>query len=69
MCRGAQTRYIKIRLPESRVNLVRGAMMVTSIAQEPDTCRAEASSMPEGPAVGRVEAKRRALTTLSTARD
>jgi hypothetical protein len=30
-------------------------------------CRAQASSMPEGPAVGRVEAKRRALTTPSTA--
>ncbi len=30
-------------------------------------CRAEASSMPEGPATGRVGAKRRALTTSSTA--
>ena len=30
-------------------------------------CRAQASSMPEGPAIGRVEAKRRALTTPSTA--
>lgn len=31
-------------------------------------CRAQASSMPAGPALGRVEAKRRALTTPSTAR-
>jgi hypothetical protein len=31
------------------------------------TCRAEASSMPAGPAAGRVEAQRRALTTPSTA--
>ena len=30
-------------------------------------CRAQASSMPEGPALGRVEAERRALTTPSTA--
>jgi hypothetical protein len=30
-------------------------------------CRAQASSMPEGPAIGRVEAKRRALTMPSTA--
>lgn len=32
-----------------------------------DRCRAQASSMPEGPATGRVEAKRRALTMPSTA--
>jgi hypothetical protein len=32
---------------------------LTTIAQRPDTCRAEASSMPKGPAVGRVEAQRR----------
>jgi hypothetical protein len=30
---------------------------VATIAQLPDPCRAEASSMPEGPAVGRVEAE------------
>ncbi len=40
-----------------------------SIAQEPRLCRAEASSMPEGPATGRIEAERRALTTVSTAPD
>ena len=32
-----------------------------------ETCRAEASSMPAGPAAGRDEAERRALTTPSTA--
>jgi len=40
---------------------------LTTIAQLPETCRAEASSMPEGPAVSRVEAERRALTMPSTA--
>jgi hypothetical protein len=44
-----------------------GATRRPAIAQKPKSCRAEASSMPEGPAVGRVEAKRRALTTPSTA--
>ena len=40
---------------------------LTTIAQWPETCRAEVSSMPEGPAGGRIEAKRRALTTPSPA--
>lgn len=40
-----------------------------SIAYLPRPCRAEASSMPEGPATGRVAAQRRALTTASTAPD
>jgi hypothetical protein len=47
-----------IRLHDSRVNLIREIDTLTTIAQLPETCRAEASSMPEGPAVGRVEAKR-----------
>jgi hypothetical protein len=40
-----------------------------SIAYEPLPCRAEAWSMPEGPAAGLVEAERRALTTPSMAPD
>jgi hypothetical protein len=55
-----------IRLGDSRVNINRAIERVATIAQLPDPCRAEAS-MPEGPAAGRVEAQRRALTTPSTA--
>src|SRR5262245_7551396 len=54
---------VNIRLRDSRVNHLRVIDRLPTIAQLPKTCRAEASSMPAGPAAGRVEAQRRALTT------
>ena len=58
---------VNIRLRDPCVNPLRVIDTLPTIAQLPKTCRAEASSMPAGPAVGRVEAQRRALTTPSTA--
>lgn len=65
MCRGAQTRYIKIRLRKSRVNSLsrfsrlRPSHQKASHRAIAQSCRAQASSMPEGPArrPGRSEAK------------
>ena len=56
-----------IRLRDVVVNIVVSLIRSPTIASVADRCRAQASSMPEGPATGRVEAKRRALTMPSTA--
>jgi hypothetical protein len=56
-----------IRPPDARVNIVVSRHQDGHHRVVANTCRAEASSMPAGPATGRVEAKRRALTTPSTA--
>jgi hypothetical protein len=72
MCRGAQTRYIKIRLRKCRVNF---ASSVRPSRQKAGH-RAIAQVVPRGgvvnarrPGLGRVEAQRRALTMPSTARE
>ena len=49
------------------VNIVVSRHQIAHHRVVADRCRAQASSMPEGPATGRVEAKRRALTMPSTA--
>ena len=58
---------VTVRLQVSRVNTSSNASSPARPSRTGELCRAQASSMPAGPAIGRVDAERRALTTTSTA--